>query len=80
MSHTGSVSNVPRLGSEQGAQGGIVTATAKDHGKFPTLSKPQEVSSDELELSQTQFQGTGRLPWLPARTASLTRKTFSPFL
>lgn len=49
------------------AQGGMVAVTAEDHGKCPTLSKPQEVSSTELELSQGQFQGTGRLPWLPAQ-------------
>lgn len=36
--------------------------TAKDNEKCPALGEPQEVSSTELELNQTQFQGTGRLP------------------
>ena len=49
------------------AQGGMEAVTAEDHGKCPTLSKPQEVSSTELELRQGQFQGTGRLTRLPAQ-------------
>lgn len=40
----------------------VVVVTAKDNEKCPTLIEPQEVSNAELELSQIQFQGTGRLP------------------
>lgn len=45
-----------------------MAATVKDHGMCPTLSDPQEVSSTELELNQTQSQemeGCPAQPCLP---------------